>query len=203
MTIEQVQALQFCIDALETEAGGLYKAHIEQARAALTVPDGENACPECGADIDVDEDKQFDGDGTERAPWTCPECGAEGVQVREIIFTEHERVKTPEDFAAVAKAALYPDGPRTMYADEDGTADYKAIGGGTGKWGPQITRAEAERLLEQFANSDNFTIYCKEASDVPGLWAGIEYGDMEDGKLPEGWETFEVETSDGPHTFER
>jgi len=28
-------ALEFCADALNTEAGGLYKAHIEQARAAI------------------------------------------------------------------------------------------------------------------------------------------------------------------------
>lgn len=32
---ELLAALEFCADALNTEAGGLYKAHIEQARAAI------------------------------------------------------------------------------------------------------------------------------------------------------------------------
>ena len=33
-------ALEFCADALNTEAGGLYKAHIEQARAAIAKAKG-------------------------------------------------------------------------------------------------------------------------------------------------------------------
>lgn len=32
---DMLAALEFCADALNTEAGGLYKAHIEQARAAI------------------------------------------------------------------------------------------------------------------------------------------------------------------------
>ena len=34
-------ALEFCSDALNTEAGGLYKAHIEQARAAIAKAEGK------------------------------------------------------------------------------------------------------------------------------------------------------------------
>ena len=38
---ELLAALEFCVDALNTEAGGLYKAHIEQARAAIAKAKGE------------------------------------------------------------------------------------------------------------------------------------------------------------------
>ena len=38
---ELLAALEFCADALNTEAGGLYKAHIEQARAAIAKAKGE------------------------------------------------------------------------------------------------------------------------------------------------------------------
>ena len=37
---ELLAALEFCADALNTEAGGLYKAHIEQARAAIAKAKG-------------------------------------------------------------------------------------------------------------------------------------------------------------------
>lgn len=38
---ELLAALEFCADALNTEAGGLYKAHIEQARAAIAKAKGD------------------------------------------------------------------------------------------------------------------------------------------------------------------
>lgn len=38
---ELLAALEFCADALNTEAGGLYKAHIEQARAAIAKARGQ------------------------------------------------------------------------------------------------------------------------------------------------------------------
>jgi len=195
----------YSIPALLSDGTSAAKA-LNAAIEALNEPtEAEDTCPLCGADIDSDEDRDIDGEGAERTPWTCHECGAEGVQVREIIFSGHESVKTPEYFEAIAKAAIYPDGPRTMYADEAGTVEYKAIGAGSGKWGPQIDRHEAARLLGGWGADEvsGFTIYCREASDVPGLWAGVEAGDLEDGELPEGWDTLEVCTEDGPHTFQR
>jgi len=38
---ELLAALEFCAEALDTEAGGLYRAHIEQARAAIAKAKGE------------------------------------------------------------------------------------------------------------------------------------------------------------------
>jgi hypothetical protein len=37
---ELLAALEFCSDALNTEAGGLYEAHIKQARAAIAKAKG-------------------------------------------------------------------------------------------------------------------------------------------------------------------
>lgn len=37
---ELLAALEFCAEALDTEAGGLYKAHVEQARAAIAKAKG-------------------------------------------------------------------------------------------------------------------------------------------------------------------
>lgn len=164
----------------------------------------EGTCPKCGGDLELDEEES-DGEGIGRAAWTCPDCGATGVQIREAVFQYHRDVETPEDSENKAKAALYP-APRTEYSPS-GIMAFTAIGAGSGKWGPQINREEAERLLapEDGEDSDDygFTIYCKEASDRPGLWAGIESGDLEDGKLPEDWETFEIMFSPAPHEFER
>lgn len=159
----------------------------------------EGTCPKCGGDLELDEEES-DGEGIGRAAWTCPDCGATGVQIREAVFQYHRDVETPEDSENKAKAALYPEGPRTLYST-DGTLEFKAIGAGTGKWGPQISREEAERLLRE--RPEDVQIYCKEASDTAALWAGIEDGDLEDGKLPEDWETFEIMFSPAPHEFER
>lgn len=190
------------VDLMEYGNGG---AKVKKEAGPLIWSGEEGICPKCGGDLELDEEES-DGEGIGTANWTCPDCGAAGVQVREAVFQYHRDVETPEDTEAKAKAALFPEGPRTMHST-DGTLEFKAIGAGSGKWGPQISREEAARLLRAYESNehDGVNIYCKEASDSEGaLWAGIESGDLDEkGQLPEGWNTLEIMFEDGPHTFER
>lgn len=68
---------------------GLLLAYIKKSGLDVSMPGGqaEGICPVCGSRIDYNDDIPMDDTGVRK--WTCPDCGASGLEEYRKLFERH------------------------------------------------------------------------------------------------------------------
>lgn len=158
------------------------------ATAGPLIWDGEeNTCPICGELLDMEAEELDPSETIGTANWTCPDCGAEGVQVREIIFQYHRDVKAGIPMPIRVVAFTDTAGKAGSYT----TSAAKGPGGGN-----VIHTSEAARLLREHGEALPFDImagnYGGEEEDEEDGYTGLTPEDLEEGRLDPDWGPFEV-----------
>lgn len=71
---------------------GILMAYIKKSNLDVSMPGGqaEGICPVCGSRIDYNDDIPMDDAGVRK--WTCPDCGASGLEEYRKLFERHYNV---------------------------------------------------------------------------------------------------------------